>query len=141
MIAIDTNVLLRYLLVDDNVQSKKATRLIDSNDSVYVSHVVLVEAIWTLKGKKYKLTPIQIEQTVTALFEQTNIVIQDDDLVWRALVDFRENAVDKNVNVDFPDALIFHLGKDAAEQYGESFGGFFSFDSNARKAFVEAKAP
>ena len=103
--------------------------------------MVLVETIWTLKGKKYKLTPAQIDQTVTALFEQTNIVIQDDDLVWRALVDYRANAVKKSLKVDFPDMLIIHIGKDAAEQYGESFGGFYSFDSNARKAFVEAKAP
>ena len=37
MIPIDTNVLLRYLLLDDEIQSKKATKLIDSNDSVYMS--------------------------------------------------------------------------------------------------------
>ena len=51
MIPIDTNVLLRYLLLDDEIQSKKATKLIDSNDSVYMS-VTLVpgEKNWTLKG-------------------------------------------------------------------------------------------
>ena len=81
MIAIDTNVVLRYLLVDDEIQAKKATKLIDSNESVYVSNVVLAETIWTLKGKKYKLTPAQIDQTITALFEQTNIVIQNLSLI------------------------------------------------------------
>jgi len=141
MITIDTNVLLRYLLVDDEIQANKATKLIDSSDSVYVSHVVLAETIWTLKGKRYKLTPAQIDQTVTALFEQTNIVIQDEELVWRALVDYRENAVRNTLSVDFPDTLIFHVGKDAAEQYGETFSGFYTFDANARKAFAEAKAP
>ena len=141
MIAIDTNVVLRYLLVDDEIQAKKATKLIDSNESVYVSNVVLAETIWTLKGKKYKLTPAQIDQTITALFEQTNIVIQNDDLVWRALIDYRLLAVQKGLKVDFPDILIFHTGKDAAEQYGEPFGGFYSFDANVIKGFVEAKTP
>ena len=56
MIAIDTNVLLRYLLLDDEIQAKKAADLIESRQSVYISHVVLVESVWTLKGKKYKLT-------------------------------------------------------------------------------------
>jgi len=54
MIAIDTNVLLRYLLLDDEIQAKKAAVLIESRQSVYISHVVLVEAVWTLKGRKYK---------------------------------------------------------------------------------------
>ena len=58
MIAVDTNVLLRYLLLDDEIQAKKAADLIQSGQTVYISHVVLVETVWTLKGKKYKLTPV-----------------------------------------------------------------------------------
>ena len=141
MIAIDTNVLLRYLLFDDEIQATKASKLIESDHSVYISHVVLVETIWTLKGKKYKQTPEQISNTLTALIEESNIVLQDDDLVWRALVDYRELAVERKLKVDFPDTLIFHVGKDAADQYGEKFGGFYTFDADARKAFREAKAP
>jgi len=141
MIAIDTNVLLRYLLSDDEIQAKKATKLIESTPSVYVSHVVLVETIWTLKGKKYKQNPEQIDKVITALIEEANIVIQDDDLVWRALADYRDQAVEKSVKVDFPDALIRQIGKDAAIQYNEEFGGFYTFDADARKAFSDAKSP
>lgn len=106
MIAIDTNVLLRYLLSDNEIQTKKATKLIESTQLVYVSHVVLVETIWTLKGKKYKQNPEQISSVITALIEEANIVIQDDDLVWRALADYRDQAVENKVKVDFPDTLI-----------------------------------
>ena len=81
MIAIDSNVLLRYLLNDDELQAKRAARLIESNRSVYISHVVLVETIWTLKGKKYQLGPQQIDQTITALFEEKNLVLQSEELV------------------------------------------------------------
>ena len=74
MISIDTNVLLRYLLFDDEIQAKKATKLFESGQTVFVSHVVLVETVWTLKGKKYKLAPEQINQTISALFEESNII-------------------------------------------------------------------
>lgn len=141
MIAIDTNVLLRYLLADDDIQAKKAANLIESRHSVYISHVVLVETIWTLKGKKYKLTPQQIDETITALFEEQNIVIQDEELVWRALADFRLHAVEGSSKLDFPDALVPHTGKDAAEQYGEKFGGFYTFDVTAQDSVKGAKSP
>jgi predicted nucleic-acid-binding protein len=55
VIAIDTNVLLRYLLEDDPVQSVKAAKLIGGSEVVLVTDVVLVETIWTLKGRKYQL--------------------------------------------------------------------------------------
>lgn len=116
MIAIDTNVLLRYLLSDDEIQSKKATKLIESKHSVFVSHVVLIESIWALKGRKYQLTSDQINLTITALFEEPNIIIQDEDVVWRALADYREHAVAGNAKLDFPDALILHNGREAADR-------------------------
>ena len=141
MIAIDSNVLLRYLLADDEIQAKKAAKLIDSHDAVFLSHVVLVETVWTLKGKKYKQTPEQIDNVITALFEEASIVLQDEDLVWRALVDYRAYAVERKLKVDFPDSLIFHVGKDVAEQYGEKFDGFYTFNTNAGRAFREAKTP
>lgn len=141
MIAIDTNVLLRYLLSDDEIQPNKSAKLIESKQSVYVSHVVLVETVWTLKGKKYNLTPHQIDETITALFEEQNIIIQDEDLVWRALADYRIHAVEGNFKLDFPDALVLHTGMDAAKQHGEKFGGFYTFDTAASEALNGAKSP
>jgi len=55
MIAIDTNVLLRYLLQDDEGQSKKAAALINGTVPVLVTDIVLVETVWVLAGKRYKL--------------------------------------------------------------------------------------
>ena len=54
MIAIDTNVLLRYLLWDNKTQAAKADKLINGSTRVLISDVVLAETLWTLKGKKYK---------------------------------------------------------------------------------------
>jgi predicted nucleic-acid-binding protein len=48
MIAIDTNVLLRYLLQDDAKLCKKAIEVITGKQRVLVTDVVLAETIWTL---------------------------------------------------------------------------------------------
>lgn len=69
MIAIDTNVLLRYLLQDDKSQSKKAADLINGSDEVLITDVVLVEAIWTLKGNRYNLDKESVIRVVHSLFE------------------------------------------------------------------------
>ncbi len=48
MIAIDTNVLLRYLLQDDKKQSVKADKLVAGRRKVLITDVVLVETIFTV---------------------------------------------------------------------------------------------
>ena len=64
MIAIDTNVLLRYLLQDDETQAKRAADLILGTESVLVTDVVLIETVWTLKGKRYNLSKEQIIKVI-----------------------------------------------------------------------------
>jgi len=132
VIAIDTNVLLRYLLRDDELQARKASKIITGSNLVYVSQVVLAETVWTLTGKKYNVTPNDVHAALVALFSEENIVIQDAEVVWRAVVDYRQYRVEKNKKVDFSDALIFHTGKNAAGQYSETFDGFYTFDVAAR---------
>lgn len=132
MISIDTNVLLRYLLCDDEIQARKATKLITGDSFVFISHVVLAETVWTLAGKKYKVSPNDIYGAVSALFSEENVLFQDQEIVWRALIDFKKYRVEENEKVDFPDILILHTGQDAAAQYDENFDGFYTFDAAAR---------
>ena len=47
MIAIDTNVLLRYLLADDAAQHRKAKALIEAQRPALIVDAVLVETVWT----------------------------------------------------------------------------------------------
>ncbi len=69
MIAIDTNVLLRYLLNDDQSQAAVAEKLINGKEIVLITDVVLVETIWTLKGKKYQLNKTDLVTVIQALFK------------------------------------------------------------------------
>jgi len=140
LIAIDTNVLLRYLLQDDKAQATKAQKLITNTDTVLVSDVVLAETVWTLTGKKYKLGGDEIVQVLLALFEEPTIVFQDSITVWRALSEFRLVQAVRPESVGFPDTLILHVGRAKAAQSGDSFDGFYTFDLAAQNLHG-AKAP
>jgi len=48
MISIDTNVLFRYLLQDDEAQSKKANKLFLGQDKILITDIVLAETMWTV---------------------------------------------------------------------------------------------
>ncbi|MEO7387672.1 MAG: PIN domain-containing protein, partial [Gammaproteobacteria bacterium] len=55
MLGIDTNVLVRLLIVDDQLQSQRAQRLIQQavqrNQVVWVSLLVLIETEWVLRSR------------------------------------------------------------------------------------------
>jgi predicted nucleic-acid-binding protein len=136
LIAIDTNVLLRYLLWDDKAQSSKAAKLINGAVHVLITDVVLAETLWTLKGKKYKLDKASIIAVVNSLFEEPNICFEDGQTVWRALNDYRQakpvKVGGKKKEADFSDALIvnkaryYTLGKD------EALDGVYTFELAAQ---------
>jgi predicted nucleic-acid-binding protein len=87
MIAIDTNVLLRYLLSDDEVQAGKAGRLINSGEPILITDVVLVETIWTLKGKRYSAKKDDIVAVVISLLEEPALCFESQQAIWSALND------------------------------------------------------
>ena len=135
MIAIDTNVLLRYLLEDDPVQSAKAAKLIGGSRTVLVTDVVLVETIWTLAGRKYQLDKPELVNVIKALFQEPNIRFEDGQATWVALDQYR-----KSNGADFADALIVNKAKLIASELGETFEGSYTFDKAAQK-LPEAKEP
>jgi predicted nucleic-acid-binding protein len=128
VIAIDTNVLLRYLLEDDPVQSTKAAKLIGDNRTVLVTDVVLVETIWTLKGRKYQLDKPELISVLKALFQEPNIRFEDGQATWVALDQYR-----KSNGADFADALIVNKAKLTASKLNEVFEGTYTFDKAAQK--------
>lgn len=144
MTAIDTNVLLRYLLEDDEIQSPKATALIYGETPILITDVVLVETIWTLRGKRYNLERDQIATVISTLFEERNICFEDDQVVWRALGDFRKSKAikvgKKTKQADFADALITNKAVTVIESRSEKLEGVFTFDLAAQE-LPNAKLP
>ena len=133
MIAIDTNVLLRYLLQDDLKQSAKASALISGEEDVLVTNVVLAETLWMLCGKKYNATQSIVISTIQALFEEPRIVFEDPKAVWQALDDYVKSNGIKLKIIDFQDALILICTKKFALQHDAKLTGFYTLDKAAQR--------
>ena len=117
MIGLDTNVLVRYIAQDDPVQSPKATRLIESltaDDPGYVSLVSVVELVWVLTGC-YSSSKAEICVVLETLLRTKEIIVENADVVWRALRLFKAN------NADFSDCLIERSASDAGCGYTATF--------------------
>lgn len=65
-IAVDTNVLLRFLLADEPTQHRAAVQALESAGTVIVPLVALCEVAWVL-GRTYNLTRSEIATTLRAL--------------------------------------------------------------------------
>ena len=127
MIAVDTNVLLRYLLVDDQAQAAKAEKVINGKESVLITDVVLVETVWTLAGKKYQLKKPDLVLVIQALFKEKNIRFESGQVVWKALNDYRQSKTIGGKMAGFPDALIVNKALFIAGNQSVEFGGLYTF--------------
>jgi predicted nucleic-acid-binding protein len=72
-IAVDTNVLVRAIVADDEGQADKATALLDTADMVAVSLQTLCELVWILRSA-YKVPRPDIATTIRALLDTRNVV-------------------------------------------------------------------
>ena len=137
MIAVDTNVLLRYLLHDDEAQAARANAVFDAAETVLITDVVLAEAAWTLSGRKYRLAKGELVAVLERLFGEPNIRFEDDQVVWRALQAYRNTAASDEASsakgAGFADALIVFKALRAASDAGETLNGVYTFDTAMRR--------
>jgi predicted nucleic-acid-binding protein len=105
MRAIDTNVLVRLAVGDDDAQVMAAERFVEGG--VWVSHLVLLELIWVLR-EVYGRGPRQQADVIAGLLEHRSLVVQDAFVVQRALTSFRRRP-----RVQFSDHLILEVARQA----------------------------
>lgn len=118
MIALDTNVLVRYLLNDDQAQAAEAERLLDSGEPLQVPATVWLELAWVLES--YGCTDAEVVKAVRHLLGLPNLHTSDTVALLRTLEWFE-------AGMDFADA--FHLSLASRAQ------SFATFDRDlARKA-------
>ncbi len=141
MIAVDTNVLLRYLLADDVGQFRKAKKLIESNFPVLITDVVLVEAVWTLMGKRFGFDKAQICVVIRTLVGDLGFAFEDSQTVWSALNDYETSKTIRGKQLDYADALIGRKAGTVVRQKTGAFDGFFSFDKAVAQLAGAKAAP
>ncbi len=101
MIALDTNVLVRYATRDDEPQFVRASEFMSSLSRTkqgFLSTVVLVETWWVL-CRAYKYDSVDTARYLTALLDSEELVVQEADTIRAALRDTSAGA-------DFADAVI-----------------------------------
>ncbi|MES9854620.1 MAG: type II toxin-antitoxin system VapC family toxin [Candidatus Thiodiazotropha sp. L084R] len=128
MIAIDTNVLLRYLLADDASQHNKAKTLIKGHRLVLITDLVLAETVWTLTGRRYRLDREAVCKVVRGLFGDGAFKFESSQVVWSALMDYGDLKSVRGKRLDFVDVLIAHKARFVANEAGQVLDGFYSFD-------------
>jgi len=118
MIGLDTNVILRYLLQDDPIQTRQANQIVDRQLSEqnlgFISLVTVLEIVWVLRSL-LKQNPSQISSHLVNLLTADSLEVQNEQQVFDALFALKSGSG------EFEDALIGALNAWAGCSYTLTF--------------------
>lgn len=124
MPALDTNVLVRYVVEDDVAQLAAAKRLIsrcvDGGLTLYVPVTVVLELEWVLRSN-FGFAKDDVLLTLSSLFSAAELTFESERALEVALQLFRKSSA------DFADCLHVALATQAGEQ------PLWTFDKGAAK--------
>ncbi len=124
MVALDTNILVRYIMQDDKTQSKKATQMIEgltSDSPAFISCIVLCEFNWVLKSF-YKIPKTDRLETLQSIVAVSVFDIERLGACMKAL------KLCEAGQADFSDYIIQQI---AAQ---EGYDTVLTFDKKAQKS-------
>jgi len=120
MIALDTNVLIRFLVEDDEAQSRRATKLIEGavarDEQLFISDIVMCETVWVLSSA-YRFSRAEIVDSLSQLLRARSVVFSSTDSIARALDAYRKERG------DFADYLIREHARSAGAETVATFDG------------------
>jgi predicted nucleic-acid-binding protein len=124
MIGLDTNIVVRYLIQDDPVQSPLANEIMERRLSVaepgFVSVVVMAEIVWVL-GSRYRFAAPHVAAAVERMLSARTLVVEREHEVHAAMIALRDG------DGSFADALIGALAA------GAGCSHTFTFDRKAAR--------
>lgn len=128
MIALDTNVLVRFLVEDEPAQCAAAATLVNDAvqraEKIYLSDLVLAELVWVLE-RSYGFAHPEISSTLRYLFRAAAIRFESPERVARAISQYESGKA------GFADYLIRQHASD------NGAATLYSFD---RKLIAESLA-
>ena len=121
---LDTSVVVRYLTGDHQELSERATGIIDGEQELWITDVVLAEASYVLRSV-YQLPRDRILDQLIELVHKRNIVVyaMDKGLVIQALLMCRPSG-----RVSVADALVWAAARSSRADVVYSFDGRFPGD-------------
>ena len=103
MLGLDTNVLVRFLVQDDQTQFERAEKLIGresrTGSGVLISLLVLLETEWVLRSR-YSLAKSEILAAFSGLLASAELRFEDEHSIEVALFAWKDSPA------DFADCLI-----------------------------------
>lgn len=122
-IAIDTNILIRFFVADDEVQYHKALNLLETVDSFFVPITVFVEVVWVLT-QRYGLSKTDVCMILTDFIHHAEKLCCDKDAILAGLEMLNNHG-------DFADMINAYLAKE------QNYQTFVTFDKKASKKLNE----
>lgn len=103
MIGVDTNVLVRYFVQDDQKQAAAAEVFLRSECTAerpgWINRIVLCELVWVLE-RVYRSPREEVAGVLEALVQTAEFQVENLDAVWNALRAYRDRSA------DFADTLL-----------------------------------
>jgi len=103
MLGIGTNVLVRFVVRDDESQYEKVRRLIrrqlQAGEPVFVSQLVLLETEWVLRSR-YDIQKDSMITVITGLLDSLDVQLEDEPSIEAAVNVWKESTA------GFADCLI-----------------------------------
>lgn len=126
MRAVDTNILVRLLVNDDQAQAESAQRAMAA-EPAFILKTVMIELEWVLRSA-YQRSRAEIATSIESLLAVAGVVVEDPAAVEQAVAWFRRG-------MDFADAL--HL---ACSGHADAFVTF-DVDLRRQAARLSVKPP
>ena len=105
MIALDTNILIRFLMNDDKKQTKKVydffKKAEDDKEELFISLLVTIEMIWVL-GFSYNISRESILDSLSDLLSLSILKFEHQQTIYQFIHSAKKNSY------DLSDLLIAH---------------------------------
>ena len=131
---VDTSVILRLLIKDDDLKTKAAANLLrnarQENLVLYLLPVALMETVWVLE-KVYHFSKKAVREVVEAVLNTPELQVEMEGIFRKAITTYAEK------NIKFGDALMGHWG------LGKGYATVFTYDEKDFKRIegLEVRKP
>ena len=132
MIAVDSNIFMRWLLGDDKEQADAIAALVKkyekSGEHLWASDTVIAEVVWVLESV-YSISPKVVAQYIGSLLDVETFEFENRERLLQAVELYRAHEI------DFIDCYIVASAKD------KGLSAVVSFDRDFKKMPIETIRP
>ena len=131
---VDTSVILRILIKDDELKSRAAVNLLkragDKDLILYLLPVAVLETVWVLE-KVYAFSRKDVREVVEAILNTPELKVEQEAVFRKALQSYGEK------NIKFADAVMGYWGLD------RGYNAVFTYDEKDYKRIegLESRKP